>query len=106
MVRSIPYLGDGTYQANVYPAGFPQCNLWSAPHLLDTHIGIIEAVEDVYGLNVYPNPSNGSFTVRVNVLTIGDVTIRLTDMLGRDVYEKTLSNQYGENQRKDVSGDL
>ena len=47
-------------------------------------------------LSVYPNPNNGTFTVNVNILTPGNVSIKLTDMLGRNVYEKTLSNQTGE----------
>lgn len=91
----LPSLGPGVYKAIVYPAGYPQCSLTSADYTL-TNIGMEEISDDVSDLSVFPNPNNGTFALKVNVLNPGDVIIKLTDMLGRDVYEKTLSNQFGE----------
>jgi|GEM_PF-4499707 len=91
----LPNLGNGTYYAYVYPTGFHQCGFTSNLYTLNL-AGINEAPSDVTNLSVYPNPNNGTFTVNVNILTPGNVSIKLTDMLGRNVYEKTLSNQTGE----------
>ena len=93
---TLPYLGDGVYNAFEYPAGFPQCGIQSALFTLSTNVGIAEESADIYNMSVYPNPSHGSFAVRVNVLTAGTVTIRLTDMLGREMYQKVVQSNNGE----------
>ncbi|MCW3127921.1 MAG: C-terminal target protein [Bacteroidetes bacterium] len=101
---TIPSLGPGVYKAVIYPVGFPQCSLTSADVTV-TNVGITEAAEDIYDLSVFPNPNNGSFTLRANVITLGDVSVKIIDMLGRDVYQKTLTNQNGEVvQNIDISG--
>lgn len=92
----LPSPVNGTYYAYVYPTGFPQCSLLSNIYTQNLPNGIEEAAGDVTNLSVYPNPNNGTFAVRVNVLTPGAVNIKLTDMLGRTVYEKALVNQTGE----------
>ena len=43
------------------------------------------------GVNVYPNPNNGSFMFSINA-NVGDVTISITDMQGRVVYSSIDSN--------------
>lgn len=91
----LPSLGIGDYTATVYADGYPQCKFESdVTHVTST--GVSDVKGDIYDLSVYPNPNNGSFTLRANVITTGDVSVRLTDMLGREVYQKTLNNQYGE----------
>lgn len=53
-------------------------------------VGVVEnLLED--GVNVYPNPNNGEFTIAVNA-TIGDVKIEILDMQGRVVYVSQESN--------------
>jgi hypothetical protein len=92
----LPNLGNGTYYAYVYPTGFTQCSLLSNIYTLNVSDGIHETPNDIANLSVYPNPNNGSFAVKVNILTPGSVSLKLTDMLGRVVYDKALSNQTGE----------
>lgn len=93
---SIPYLGAGTYYAYVYPTGFLQCGVYS--QLLTTPpTGIAEnGPADVYNLSVYPNPTKSSVTVKVNVLSQGSVTLKLHDVIGREVYNNVLSNTNGQ----------
>lgn len=100
----LPILGNGVYTATVYAEGFPQCNFASDP-LTVTGVGVEEAPANIYALNIYPNPNNGNFTIKANVLQTGDVTITIADVLGREVYTQTVVNQYGEiSQNVDISG--
>ena len=92
----LPSLGNGTYYVNVYPTGYPLCNLISPLYTLNLNTGINDAPNEITNLSVYPNPNNGSFTLRVNVLTQGTVNIKITDMLGRSVYERSMVNQSGD----------
>lgn len=57
-------------------------------------------INDIPGLSrfsVYPNPSNGSFTVALSMESASDVTISVVDVTGAKVYEAT------EKSAKDVS---
>jgi len=47
--------------------------------------------EDGIIATVYPNPSNGIFTIQLNNLPAGNNTIRLVSTLGQVVYSKQLS---------------
>ena len=54
-------------------------------------------------MRVYPNPSDGDFVVKFNLLKAGDATITLLNENGRLIEEKVLTNlSSGENsyQRK------
>jgi hypothetical protein len=42
-----------------------------------------------FALSVYPNPSNGSFTLPVSVDDTRKVNIEIVDMIGRTVYSET-----------------
>lgn len=45
---------------------------------------------------LYPNPNDGRFTLRVDELHTGHLTIQITDMLGKLVYVQTAENiEYG-----------
>jgi hypothetical protein len=92
--RFLPWLGDGVYSANVYPAGFPNCAV-QTPNYVQAGIDD-QTSDDLSELSVYPNPNKGTFSVSVNVISTGNITLRMTDMLGRSVYEKTYANQYGQ----------
>lgn len=67
----------------------------------------VTAVENVSGIlsTVYPNPSDGNFTIQVNLPNIADATITIADALGKIVYE---SEEGGNNlYTKNISlGDI
>ncbi len=58
-------------------------------HIIDCRLGVPVASSSVNGLNVYPNPNKGIFTV--NILSDHDepVSILVTDMAGKKVKEFT-----------------
>lgn len=68
-------------------------------------IGIEENENNMNSLLVYPNPSSGSFVLRYSLSNAEDVSLVITDVLGRSVYStgfKSLSQ--GENIREINSG--
>jgi hypothetical protein len=91
----LPGLGNGNYYVNVYPIGYPQCGVTSGIYNLDIN-GVLTVSDDITELSVYPNPNSGVFTVKVDALTRGEITFKVTDMLGRIVYENAMTNQSGE----------
>ena len=49
-------------------------------------------------MQVYPNPNNGVFKVKFNLTKLEKVTLRISDSLGKDVYNQELENlSVGEN---------
>jgi hypothetical protein len=97
-----PIVGYGSYYAVVYPTGFPQCGV-STNAVNYTPSGINEVSGDISNLRVYPNPNNGAFTIKVNVLTAGNVNIKLTDVLGRVVYENTVAASQSAELKADIN---
>lgn len=47
-------------------------------------------------INVYPNPSNGEFTFSIIMPGSGDATIRVLDIVGREIYSQKMENISGE----------
>ncbi len=48
-----------------------------------------------YSLNVYPNPSNGSFKVAVNTESTSNATVTVLNLLGQVVYTTEVENNNG-----------
>jgi hypothetical protein len=81
---------DSTLSANVlsYALGLPCCSSGSEGR--STHHSIQPATgSEVSGIQVYPNPANMMLYFR---FPTGDVTIKLTDVTGRVMDERTMHN--------------
>ena len=50
---------------------------------------------EVTALSVFPNPSNGNFKIEYNLPEDGDVSLVLTDITGRTVYQESFSGAAG-----------
>lgn len=62
--------------------------------VVDLCTGIATATAEA-GLNVYPNPSTGTFTLAYNQVAGGNLTIRIMDLQGKVVAAETLVNFAG-----------
>jgi hypothetical protein len=51
---------------------------------------------NVYQLSVYPNPSQGEFSVSFNASITEAYTIKVYDEVGRLVYNENIENQNGQ----------
>ena len=49
-------------------------------------------------VKLFPNPSNGHFTVQMNSLTNEDVQVQITDISGKVVYDRTFPCNIGSNR--------
>ncbi len=62
-----------------------------------THVLNKQSVND-FQMQVYPNPNNGVFKVKFNLTKLEKVTLKISDSLGKDVYNQELENlTVGEN---------
>ncbi len=63
--------------------------LWSAcPEPLKTESNLTTAS----AINIYPNPSNGTFIIKLPELITSDFVLNITDQLGRTIYTQLYSN--------------
>ncbi len=65
-----------------------------------TTIGIDESLLS-QSLNLFPNPSNGKFRVEFTVEGLKDVTVRVSTLLGQEIYESKPGKVSG-NYREDI----
>ncbi|MCX6272189.1 MAG: T9SS type A sorting domain-containing protein [Bacteroidetes bacterium] len=63
-------------------------DLWS---WTPSGVGIQPAI-DVASADLYPNPGNGLFSLKINGLTKQNVTLHVTDICGREIYKELLTN--------------
>jgi hypothetical protein len=59
-------------------------------------IGIVENA-NVYELNVYPNPTQGMFTLAINNASIDELIVTIVDMQGKEVFtsrDKNIGNEF------------
>ncbi|MEO8149561.1 MAG: T9SS type A sorting domain-containing protein [Bacteroidia bacterium] len=52
------------------------------------NLSSIEELNDKTAIEIYPNPNNGNFTLQLNNSPHKNLTIKITDQLGRIVFEK------------------
>jgi hypothetical protein len=54
--------------------------------------------QTVFGLNIFPNPSEGNFIVQCNIAEKGNYTLRISDIQGRIISENEMFFNYGNQQ--------
>ncbi len=59
-------------------------------------VGGITDIAAQGGIEVYPNPSNGTFNVKVNGVTTNELSIEVLDMTGRVIETRTFDNVQGQ----------
>lgn len=78
-------------EARVYAAAVNVCGAsdWSEPQTLEiiSTVGLDE--QTAQNLKIYPNPSNGRFTIDMNKLSSGQLRISVLNIIGELVYEES-----------------
>jgi hypothetical protein len=80
--------GDGNYSCTVYNNDFPLCNTSSAGFAFST-VGIDNSVQQIGNLSIYPNPSNGTFTLSFDAIDSEMYNLSITDMIGNSISNTT-----------------
>ncbi|PQJ09391.1 hypothetical protein CJD36_019295 [Flavipsychrobacter stenotrophus] len=65
---------------------------------IGTNVGVHELNQNGVNLSLLPNPNNGSFTIKgdLGIKNNEEVTLNITDVLGRKVYSNTAKTVNGE----------
>ena len=84
---------DGNYTVTVTNAA--GCSATSAP-LAVIVIGITPSGFANFGLQVYPNPNAGKFTVRLDLERDRNVSLRIFDLVGKQVWSQQGDLPFGE----------
>ncbi|MCS6934358.1 MAG: T9SS type A sorting domain-containing protein [Chitinophagales bacterium] len=98
--KFLDYVGNGSYYAEVYNPAFPACSAVAEPIVVNG-VGFDNVPSaGIIGLQVYPNPGTGLFTV--SYATDGEhaVRIRITDAIGSIIREMQQEQQYGKQELK------
>ncbi|HQQ94022.1 MAG TPA: PKD domain-containing protein [Bacteroidia bacterium] len=68
------------------------------PALVEVGLGNYVAT-DLNGIELYPNPNQGLVQIRLNSLSQEEISLQLSDITGRKVYEEILSGQLQESTK-------
>ena len=72
-------------------------SLWSSLTTCRTaNVVSIQNIHSISELNVSPNPSSGFFTVQFKMDTPKDLELRVTNLLGQQVFEQNIQGTTGE----------
>jgi len=88
------YMSNGVYYATVTVDGPCDTDIYGDT-VLDAGISIEESLLNT-SLNVFPNPSNGNFRVEFQVEGLKNVTLRVSTLLGQEIYMSQPGNVSGE----------
>lgn len=99
--QSATGLGDGTYEVTI--TDYRGCKT-TASVSVDANVGIedLEAA-GINSLEVFPNPSNGIFTLDMELAKLDDIQIAVTDIAGKIVFADTQSKTLRYTQEVDLS---
>ncbi len=61
-------------------------------------VTMVESIEPENYATIYPNPSNGTFTIKINNPIQSDLTIEITSITGKKIYSKVIKTQKAINQ--------
>ncbi|MFC2118381.1 T9SS type A sorting domain-containing protein [Bacteroidota bacterium] len=101
----------GSFNKRIEPGDY-YCvvSSWAPPQTLDFYFNLklqtSEGVEDVEltsGMEVYPNPSDGKFTLNVNRDEFTDLVIELTDVTGQVLYRNDVKSVMSYTELIDIS---
>ena len=92
-----------TWYLNMCQGGTTVCVTWAAARtMLQNNTGTLgpctpktDLVNQASGLSVYPNPSNGLFTLEMPIAANTSGTVEVMDVNGRALYAETLNMQEG-----------
>lgn len=102
--KFLAYLGNGDYYAVLYNTEFPACNVTSAVKTITVSDVSYLADNSLSNLQIFPNPSNGQFTLKFNSEETQEVIVRIQNAVGQIVSEKVLENFAGDfNQQIDLT---
>ncbi len=95
------YSGDGSYTCHIFNPGLPRCGATSSALIV---LGLNDVTTSLSELNIYPNPSEGSFTIKFEIAQKDNYDISIVDVVGQKVSSETLVNYKGEyNKQFDLS---
>ncbi len=74
---------------------------WSEVWSFETegYDGVDENIDN-NSLQIYPNPSNGEFTIQINSLTNGVYQVSVVDLVGKELYKQEMNCNSGNNMQK------
>jgi len=76
------------------------CSSYSAVYYLVNSAGIQSLETSLHNFDVYPNPTNGEFTIAFELSDNQDLNVLVTDVIGKTVYSESLTRFRGKYERK------
>lgn len=81
--KFLPYLGNGTYEAEIYNIAFPSCAVVAEPRLVEVSGLGDEAESLISTFTLAPNPSNGIFNVSFAAQGKAAVSLQVSNAIGQ-----------------------
>lgn len=84
--QTITATSNGTYTVVVTTGG---CSSAPSGGSIVTTASVVE-LDNIFGVNIFPNPNNGNFTVEFNSQRSNSYILKLTNAIGQIVYTETI----------------